>query len=110
MNVHDSHGRGGMAETTDEILVHVQYIREAQDRTNAHLATLNGRVGSAETRIAVMESKVERRNQPREVPRRMRDMGKGAMIAAATGALIALAGALKVAEAVLTKFGETLAK
>lgn len=42
--------------TNEALLVHLEYIREAADRTNSHLATLNGRVGAAEQKIAVIES------------------------------------------------------
>lgn len=46
-----------MGEPTNaELLVHIAYIREAADKTNAHLVQLNGRVGDAEQKIAVIES------------------------------------------------------
>jgi hypothetical protein len=42
--------------TNAELLVHLRYIREAQDQTNSHLSRLNGRVGTVEQKIAVIES------------------------------------------------------
>jgi hypothetical protein len=46
-----------MGEPTHEaLLVHLEYIRKAADQTNAHLATLNGRMGDAEQAIAVIQS------------------------------------------------------
>lgn len=44
-------------DKTDEILVHLQYIRENQDKTNQHLATLNGRVGASENRLTALETR-----------------------------------------------------
>lgn len=42
--------------TNAALLVHLDYIRKAADMTNAHLMTLNGRIGEAEQKIAVIES------------------------------------------------------
>lgn len=46
-----------MGEPTNaELLVHLEYIKKAADQTNSHLKTLNGRMGEAEQKIAVIES------------------------------------------------------
>lgn len=44
-------------EKTDAILVHLQYLREGQDKANAHLERQNGRLASAEARLAVLEDR-----------------------------------------------------
>lgn len=44
-------------ESIDEVLVHLQYIRASQERTEAHLRTLNGRTAIVETKIAVLEDR-----------------------------------------------------
>jgi hypothetical protein len=40
-----------------ELLVHLQYLRQACDQTNNHLAHLNGRTRTAEQKIAVLEDR-----------------------------------------------------
>jgi hypothetical protein len=52
-------GINDMPDKTEQILIHLEYIREKQDETNAHLGRLNGRVGVNETRLSVLESRVE---------------------------------------------------
>lgn len=42
--------------TNAALMVHLDYIRRAADETNSHLRTLNGRIGAAEQKIAVIES------------------------------------------------------
>jgi hypothetical protein len=39
------------------LLIHLQYIRQSQDQTNAHLAMLNGRMGEAEQELAVLKDR-----------------------------------------------------
>lgn len=46
-----------MPDRTEQILVHLEYLRKGQDATNAHLTTLNGRVNSTEDRLLVMETR-----------------------------------------------------
>jgi type II secretory pathway component GspD/PulD (secretin) len=46
-----------MADKTEQILVHLEYLRAGQDETNAHLKELNGRVSRVEIRAAVLEAK-----------------------------------------------------
>jgi hypothetical protein len=40
-----------------QMLVHLEYLREGQDKTNAHLAVVNGRLGKAETEIAILNDR-----------------------------------------------------
>lgn len=42
-----------------ELLIHLDYIRKAADQTNAHLLNLNGRVGEAEDRVLVLETRAD---------------------------------------------------
>jgi hypothetical protein len=39
------------------VLVHLEYIRASQERTERHLATLNGRTASLEARTSVLEDR-----------------------------------------------------
>lgn len=43
----------------DQILIHLEYIREKQDETNTHLRELNGRTTKTETRLSVLEDRAE---------------------------------------------------
>jgi hypothetical protein len=45
-------------DRTDEILVHLKYLREGQDETVAHLRTLNGRVGAVEVKQASVDAQL----------------------------------------------------
>jgi hypothetical protein len=69
-------------QSNHEVLIHLEYIREALDAANEHLARLNGRTGGLETRVAVLEE---------------RSPGKQGGIAGAAGGALAgfLAGLLK---------------
>lgn len=46
-----------MSESTDQILVHLEYIREKQDATVTHLERLNARTGKVENRVTALEAR-----------------------------------------------------
>lgn len=46
-------------ETTEVLIVHLEYLRKAADETNTHLKTLNGRMGAVETRTTVLETRAD---------------------------------------------------
>jgi hypothetical protein len=48
-----------MPDRTEEILVHLEYLRKGQDETNTHLKTLNGRVGKHDEALAVLKDRGE---------------------------------------------------
>ena len=49
-------------EDTNEILIHLQHIREKLDETNTHLKELNRRTAKTETRVAVLEDRSDRQS------------------------------------------------
>ena len=54
-----------------EITTHLQYIRQAVDGVNARLDKLNGRVQTAETKVAILEDRAtETRQEARDAGRR----------------------------------------
>ena len=46
-------------QTTEIVLVHLEYIRSKQDEIVLHLRALNGRVGDAEQDIAVLKDRAD---------------------------------------------------
>jgi hypothetical protein len=44
-------------ETLTTVLVHLKYIRASQERTEEHLSKLNGRTGSLERRVDVLDER-----------------------------------------------------
>ena len=97
-----------MAESVD-VATHLMYIREGIDAINERLDTLNGRTRSLETKVAVVESTIERRKPP-PAPRGFstKDMSTGKLVAAFVAVLIALAGALEAVEFVFRAIGEAM--
>lgn len=50
-------------------MVHLEYLREGQDRTNEHLKTLNGRTGTVERVVESLQRDVQRIDgQARVIP------------------------------------------
>lgn len=47
-----------MQDKTEQILIHLEYIRAKQDETAEHLQNLSGRVGSTENRLTALETRV----------------------------------------------------
>lgn len=43
--------------SSDELLVHITYIREAVDQVNRQVFAQNGRIGKAETDIAILKDR-----------------------------------------------------
>lgn len=44
---------------TKELLIHLEYIRDAVDGVNARLDAQNGRIRTAETKIAILEDRAQ---------------------------------------------------
>ena len=70
-----------MPDKTEQILVHLEYLRAGQDEMNLHLKELNGRVRDVETRTTVLET---RANESKAAGAKW-----GAGVGAAIAALIA---------------------
>ena len=43
----------------EQILIHLEYLKKGQDEMNQHLRILNGRVGTNEKAIAVLQDRSE---------------------------------------------------
>lgn len=47
-----------MPDKTEQILIHLEYIRAKQDETAEQFQALNGRVGTSENRLTAIETRV----------------------------------------------------
>lgn len=77
-----------MSDATDQILVHLEYIRAKQDETTTYLKALETRMGKVENRVTAIEA---RGDEARSAGARWGAMVAGA-VSAAAAALTALFG------------------
>lgn len=68
-----------MAESgkTEQILIHLEYLRKGQDEVVDHLRILNGRMGKSENRLTALETRAD------EAKNEVAKWGAGAGAAAA---------------------------